>query len=330
MKFRILLAASLFLLPVFLFGATVTFSRTLSLGMRGEDVRVLQKLLNNDVATQVAIAGAGSRGSETDYFGPATKKALTRFQEKYGNEVLVPAGLTRGTGFFGALTRAKAEKLYALVAIIPVENPITPISTTTPAAENPNLVNIEPYIAAVKRVGQKQGYSTSALSYLEAKIRKQAITTKDYRKEFFDKQKAAYEKKISINFSETPVQAFFKRVLSKIGGTIFAQKVFAAVGLPFGGFITYVNPAICDCPPGVVTQIFVALPNPNLAESNLLLNYLNGSEAFNYHNIPEPSIAVLGQYEPGVQSCITYYGTTCAPFPAEGQITPIVGSSLVP
>jgi peptidoglycan hydrolase-like protein with peptidoglycan-binding domain len=322
--------------PLFVFGATAVFTRALFVGVRGEDVRTLQKLLNSDLVTRVADVGPGSKGNETDYFGPATKQALVKFQEKYRNETLAPLGLTYGTGYLGEKTRAKVEKLWSDTGRIPVENPIMPSpaqtvsSTSTSAVENPNLKNIDLYIAAIKSEGLKQGLSPTTLSYIEDKIRREAVTTRDYRQEFFDKQKAAYQKRISINISESPISVFLKKILSNIGGVFFAQKVYAALGIPFGGFITYVNPVICDCPPGIVTQIFVALPNANPAISNLLLNYVNGSEGFNWHNIPEPSIAVLGTYVPAVPSCWTYVGTACVLIPSEGQITPIVGSSLLP
>jgi hypothetical protein len=121
---------------------------------------------------------------------------------------------------------------------------------------------------------------------------------------------------------------FLDKATSLVENTFSAKKVFAAVGLPFGGFITYVNPAICNCSPGVITQIFVALPNANPSQSNILLDYINGSEAFLYHNIPEPSIAVLGEYEPGIVSCYTYVGHSCVPIVSEGLISPETGSSL--
>lgn len=111
MNGRIFFCAFLMFSPTILFAATVDFTRTLSLGSRGEDVRELQKFLNIDSGTTVAASGAGSIGNETDYFGQATKRAVIKFQEKYRNDILKPAGLSAGTGFFGSATRAKVIAL---------------------------------------------------------------------------------------------------------------------------------------------------------------------------------------------------------------------------
>lgn len=113
MRIRATIVVILIATPVFIFATTSDFTRALKIGMRGEDVRALQAVLNSDPETRIAESGAGSSGNETDYFGPATKRALIKFQEKYRAEVLVPAGLTAGTGFFGEKTRGKALSLRA-------------------------------------------------------------------------------------------------------------------------------------------------------------------------------------------------------------------------
>jgi hypothetical protein len=82
---------------------TYKFSRTLRLGMKGEDVRQLQIYLNTH-GYPVSTTGAGSLGKETIYFGKATMQALIRFQEAKMAQVLKSLGLTKGTGLFGPAT----------------------------------------------------------------------------------------------------------------------------------------------------------------------------------------------------------------------------------
>lgn len=111
MKFSSLLILPFILMPSVAFSAIDDFSRTLYTGMHGEDVRALQKFLNTDTETRVAISGSGSLGNESDFFGPGTKRALVKFQEKYKEEVLKPFGLISGTGVFGIKTRDKVNAL---------------------------------------------------------------------------------------------------------------------------------------------------------------------------------------------------------------------------
>jgi|GEM_PF-4116710 len=62
--------------------AKYIFKRVLKLNDRGEDVRQLQIFLNKN-GFIVSSKGAGAKGKETNFFGPATKKALINFQKKY-------------------------------------------------------------------------------------------------------------------------------------------------------------------------------------------------------------------------------------------------------
>jgi peptidoglycan hydrolase-like protein with peptidoglycan-binding domain len=99
---------------------TMTFTRNLGIGASGADVLALQKFLNRDAATRLAGSGAGSPGFETQFYGPVTANAVSRFQAKYAGEILAPLGLTSPTGYFGASSRAKANALCTVV--IPPSN----------------------------------------------------------------------------------------------------------------------------------------------------------------------------------------------------------------
>ena len=86
------------------------FTRSLTLGSTGSDVKALQVFLNAH-GYIVAPIGAGSPGNETTYFGNATKAALINFQEYYAKDILMPNGLTKGTGFFGVSTMKKVNAM---------------------------------------------------------------------------------------------------------------------------------------------------------------------------------------------------------------------------
>lgn len=90
-----------------------TWTRNLTTGSTGNDVMKLQEFLNSSADTRIAASGVGSAGSETTYFGSLTANAVAKFQDKYASEVLTPIGLTSGTGYFGTMTRAKANELCA-------------------------------------------------------------------------------------------------------------------------------------------------------------------------------------------------------------------------
>lgn len=82
-------------------------SRTLRKGVKNAEVRILQKILNSDSDTIIAETGDGSPGNETTFFGPATQKALKKFQEKHS---IAKSG-DEGYGNIGPKTRAKLNEI---------------------------------------------------------------------------------------------------------------------------------------------------------------------------------------------------------------------------
>jgi len=82
----------------------ITFTRNLTVGSTGSDVKCLQQILNQSATTQIATTGAGSPGNETTYFGSLTLAAVKKYQTQQG---FIPANQV------GPMTRAALNAVLA-------------------------------------------------------------------------------------------------------------------------------------------------------------------------------------------------------------------------
>ena len=143
-------------------------NRNLSIGMSGADVKMIQEMLNKDPRTELAEHGVGSPGSETIYFGQLTKAAVIKFQNIYQSEVLAPAGLTRGSGFVGAFTRAKILALCGQLHASVIPGSISaPASSSTPA---PAVTPIAPSGRAIPTTAGSSALSLPVASSFKSDV----------------------------------------------------------------------------------------------------------------------------------------------------------------
>lgn len=303
--------------------ASNIFTTNLSLGARGTQVVALQKILNRDLDTHVASTGPGSPGYETDYFGLLTKAAVVRFQEKYANEVLAPAGLTQGSGYFGFYTRTKLNALSSLATnTSPLLSPSTSSSSTTTtgsgqttAPQNPNLKNIDKFMAALDTIATKQKLSSATLVAIKQQVMEEVATTTDLR--------AAFWKTVPNANQAIGNDSFTGRVLAIIGqafsGVFAPEHARAATGVPFGGALLVT--LYCT-----QSQTWLLTLEPLPPSYAVLLTYTPFTQAFASYNIPFTSW-LLGEYEPGAGVCVMGACPYCYTIPSEGMISPMTGSS---
>ncbi len=292
---------------------SVLFDRPLMIGSQGKDVYALQKILNEDPATRIQGTGPGSPGKETSYFGYLTQNAVIRFQDKYANEILAPAGLTQGSGYVGYYTM---DKLNALSTVNPTSQTVPLAASSTVLSQNPNLAHLNEFIAAIDALGKKQGMDATKLISIEKAIRTTAASsTTDFRKEFLKEAPLAIS---GTAYSSMPgFSGIIRNVLVSLGLVHVAE---AGSGVPFGGALTYAIP--CTCAEGV-WYIFIRPLPPSYA---MLLSYETGTQLFASYNTPMTT-ELLGFYTPGPPACWFYAGVTCAFPPQEGLISPILGSA---
>lgn len=74
------------------------FLKDLTVGSTGDDVNMLQKVLQK-------LGQFPAKTKPTYYFGGITRQAVKDYQEENAQDILTPVGLKLGTGYFGVSTR---------------------------------------------------------------------------------------------------------------------------------------------------------------------------------------------------------------------------------
>lgn len=128
----------------------VYLTNALSKGKMHSDVLALQRVLNSDPETQIAVSGVGSPGNETDYYGGMTEKAVQKFQLKYS----IASAKDTGFGSVGPKTRAKINEMFGQMESIRTEMMTSaPMSSPTGSAADDIQGQIN---AALKKVSELQ------------------------------------------------------------------------------------------------------------------------------------------------------------------------------
>ncbi len=298
-------------------GILNTLTADLSLGSSGTQVIALQHILNRDPDTRIASTGPGSPGYETGYFGPLTRVAVMRFQEKYAGEILTPVGLKQGSGYIGLYTRAKLNALPALAANAGSANlPATPlVATSTIASQNPNLKNLDRFLVDIDTEAIKQGVPVATRTIIKEQVMLAAATTTNLR--------TAFLKTIHANSVTAINNSFVGRMLATIervfDTTFKPEYARAALGTPFGGALIY--PFFCN-----QSNTWLIDLEPLPPSYAALLTYVPYSQKYLSYNTPITN-ELLGTYAPGAGVCVVGGCPFCVFIPSEGMITPMVGSS---
>ncbi len=311
-----------------LLSSDCVINSTLKIGSFGSDVQCLQQ--------KIGITADGS-------FGPLTKASVVAFQAQKGlvadgvvgsmtrgslnsyvatlpNNADYPLGCTSITGY-SPTTGAKCDGGLSPAPSMPMNDSKTISSTTDTTvapSSNPNLVNMDQFIAKVVEVNKKNGSSSEELKLIADTLKTKIVNSNvDFNKRF--QQLLENESKLSSNLNTSKHVGFFDKFLSDtlsfLGVT--PKVAQAAIGTPFGGMLLFSYDACLN-------YEFLIYIEPLPPTYVALLGYIPGTQGFASYNIPFTSW-LLGTYS-GVGICVLDYYPYVA-INAEGLIQPMTGSS---
>ncbi len=167
---------------------TLLFTKPLKLGDEEKEVKQLQQFLNNQGFT-VTDQGAGSPGQETEYFGPATKRALEQYQEAYKEEILTPLGLSAPTGVLGPATiqhiQEQTEQPIPEEEVIIIQQPDRGDTTTGTITMLRKAINaLLERITTLRTQKQEDVDERERQRERQVEIEKQAVIETERREEF--------------------------------------------------------------------------------------------------------------------------------------------------
>lgn len=146
------------------------FKNNISSGAQGKDVEELQKCLAKDKEIY-------PEGEISGYFGPKTKTAVIKFQEKYAQDVLRPFGLEKGTG---EVRKATIEKLNEICFESSEE--IIPFKFSLITVNQPNLIKLADFL---KEQWEKLGAEIEIKTYDISVLEKDIIKPRNYQAVLF-------------------------------------------------------------------------------------------------------------------------------------------------
>ena len=143
-----------------------SFKSYLSQGSRSKEVEELQRCLSE-------FSDIYPEGEITGYFGPKTKTAVIKFQEKYKEEILTPLGYSQGTGEVGKVTRKKLNEIC-------FEEPdeIIPLKISLITVEQPQM---ERTAEILKKQWKELGIELEIKKYPLFQLEKDFIKTRNYQ-----------------------------------------------------------------------------------------------------------------------------------------------------